>query len=515
MKKYALITVSDKAGVEALAMGLEKLGFTILSTSKTARHLRQFCSEVVEIADLTGFQEILDGRVKTLHPIIHAGILADRDEPSHIKTLQDLSIDHIDVVAVNLYPFAQTRATEGVSHSQIIENIDVGGPTLIRAAAKNYRHVIVLTDPRDYAPTLDLLGSEAGTQEGWRLYLAHKAFELVTHYDSDIADYLSELHVDLLPVTEMPGFMDLNCSLQSKLRYGENPHQKAGFYVTRRDGWKSLHGKELSLNNILDIDSSLRSVRLFEEPTVVITKHCNPCGIGSGFNLADAYRKAFATDTVSPFGGIVAVNRPLDMETAVSINRIFTEIIIAPAYEPGVLDVLIKKKDRRLIQYDPEFLLKPRNPYEMKSMWWGYLVQEWDMVDIDISKWRVVTQKQPTQEQFDAMVWGWKVASLLRSNAIALTTHDQVMGLGIGQTSRIDSTAIAIWKAKKFNHDLSKAVCASDGFFPYRDSIDELYQHGIKAVVQPGGSKSDAEVIQACNELDVAMVFTGFRHFRH
>ncbi|HOH79880.1 MAG TPA: bifunctional phosphoribosylaminoimidazolecarboxamide formyltransferase/IMP cyclohydrolase, partial [Candidatus Cloacimonadota bacterium] len=264
MKKYALITVSDKTGVEALAMGLEKLGFTILSTSKTAKHLRQFCSEVVEIADLTGFQEILDGRVKTLHPIIHAGILADRDEPSHIKTLQDLSIDHIDVVAVNLYPFAQTRATEGVSHSQIIENIDVGGPTLIRAAAKNYRHVIVLTDPRDYAPTLDLLGSEAGTQEGWRLYLAHKAFELVTHYDSDIADYLSELHVDLLPVTEMPGFMDLNCSLQSKLRYGENPHQKAGFYVTRRDGWKSLHGKELSLNNILDIDSSLRSVRLFE-----------------------------------------------------------------------------------------------------------------------------------------------------------------------------------------------------------------------------------------------------------
>lgn len=515
MKKYALITVSEKAGVETLAMGLEKLGYTILSTSNTARHLRQFCTDVVEIADVTGFEEILDGRVKTLHPVIHAGILADRDEPSHLQTLQDKGIDHIDVVAVNLYPFAQTRATEGASHSQIIEKIDIGGPTLIRAAAKNYRHVIVLTDPRDYEPTLDILAGEAGAQEGWRLYLAHKAFELVTHYDADIADYLSNLHMDLKQETQMPGFLDISLSLQSKLRYGENPHQKAGFYVSSRDGWKSLHGKELSLNNILDVDSSLRAVRLFEEPTVVITKHCNPCGIGSGFNLADAYRKAFATDTVSPFGGIVAVNRPLDMETAVCINRIFTEIIIAPAYEPGVLDVLIKKKDRRLIQYDPDFLKKPSNPFEMKSMWWGYLVQDWDMVNVDISQWRVVTSKQPTQEQFDAMVWGWKVASLLRSNAIALTTHDQVMGLGIGQTSRIDSTAIAIWKAKKFNHDLSKAVCASDGFFPYRDSVDELYQHGIRAVVQPGGSKSDAEVIQACNELDVAMVFTGFRHFRH
>jgi len=271
MKKYALITVSEKAGVEALAMGLEKLGYSILSTSRTAKHLRQFCSEVVEIADVTGFQEILDGRVKTLHPIIHAGILADRDEPSHLKTLADLSIDHIDVVAVNLYPFAQTRATEGTSHSRIIENIDIGGPTLIRAAAKNYRHVIVLTDPRDYAPTLDLLATEAGAQEGWRLYLAHKAFELVTHYDSDIADYLSELHVDQMPAAEMPGFMDLSCSLHARLRYGENPHQKAALYRINGSKYsmsdlKVLHGKEMSYNNYMDLDSAISITLSFKEP---------------------------------------------------------------------------------------------------------------------------------------------------------------------------------------------------------------------------------------------------------
>ncbi len=290
---------------------------------------------------------------------------------------------------------------------------------------------------------------------------------------------------------------------------------KAAFYTNRPDGWECLHGKELSFNNILDIDASLRAIRLFPEPTVIIIKHCNPCGIGSGNNLAEAYRKAFATDTVAPFGGIVVVNRKLDLETAVMINRIFTEIIIAPGYEDGVMDVLVKKKSRRLISYNPSFLIKPSNTYEIKTMQWGYLAQEWDTVSESIDNWMVPTHRQPTQEEFAAMIYGWKAVSLLKSNAIALAKADQILGLGIGQTSRIDSTSIALWKAKKFHHELSQAICASDGFFPYRDSIDELYQAGVKAVIQPGGSKGDEECIHACDELDMTMIFTGYRHFRH
>lgn len=265
----------------------------------------------------------------------------------------------------------------------------------------------------------------------------------------------------------------------------------------------------------MDIDAGFRAIRLFTEPTVIILKHCNPCGIGSGFTLSDAYRNAFATDTVSPFGGIVIVNRSLDLETAIHINKIFTEIIIAPGYQDGVLEVLQKKKDRRLIEYKPGWLEKPVNSVELKTMTWGYLLQQWDLVNEDISTWRVVSRRQPSPYEFDAMVFGWKTVAILKSNAIALTTDDKTLGLGIGQTSRIDSTAIAIMKAKRFKHDLSVAACASDGFFPFRDSIDELYQHGIKAIIQPGGSKGDDEVIQACNELDIAMVFTGVRHFKH
>lgn len=515
MKKYALFSLSEKTNVETLAMSLEKQGYTILSTSNTAKHLRQFCQEVVEISELTGFEEILDGRVKTLHPVIHAGILADRELPSHMQTLADKGIGHIDVVVVNLYPFAQTRANNRGDHGLIIENIDVGGPAMIRAAAKNYRHVLVLTDPVDYPPTLEMLESASGVSEAWRLYLAHKAFELCSQYDHQIMDYLSEHHLDTAPSTEMPPNLDVSYTLSSNLRYGENPHQNAGFYINRKEGWKSLHGKELSLNNIMDIDSSLRAIRLFEEPTVVITKHTAPCGIGSASKLADAYRKAFAADNISPFGGIVAVNRPLDLETAVCINSIFTEIIIAPDYEPGVLEVLIKKKNRRLIQYDLQLLKKPAHIYEMKTMWWGLLAQEWDEVLMDVSTWKVVSREKPSSEQYEAMIWGWKVVSQLRSNAIALTTKDQTLGLGMGQTSRVDAAAIAIWKAEKFAHDLGKAVCASDGFFPYRDSVDRLYQAGVRAIVQPGGSKADDEIIQACNELDMAMVFTGKRHFKH
>ena len=515
MTKYALISVFDKSGIEAVAIELEKLGYTILSTSSTARHLKQFCKKVVEVSDLTGFPEILGGRVKTLHPVIHAGILADRSNPEHTKTMKEMEIDHIDIVIVNLYPFAKMLADPSSTREQVIENIDIGGPSLLRAAAKNYRHVAVLTHPHDYQPTLDYLYKDGEIPETWRLNLAFRAFAKVSHYDADVADFFEEAYAQGEIAPRIPAYIDLSCTLHYDLRYGENPHQRAGFYTDRRQGWDLIHGKVLSYNNLLDIDAALRAIRLYKEPTVIIFKHTNPCGLGSGYSLADAYRKAFSTDTISPYGGIVVVNRPLDLESAVLINKIFTEIIIAPAYEPGVLESLEKKKDRRLIRYDEEFIAKPANPYQLKALTWGYLVQDWDLCPEGIEDWKVVSKRQPSQEEFEAMIFGWKCVSYLNSNAIALTTKDKAIGLGFGQTSRVDSTTIAIMKATKFGHDLSSAVCASDGFFPFRDSIDELYQHGIKAVIQPGGSKGDEEVIRACNELDIAMVFTGVRHFKH
>lgn len=515
MKKYALISVSDKSGIDKLAVELEALGYTILSTSNTALHLKKFCKNVVEISDYTGFPEILDGRVKTLHPFVHGGILADRQKDAHMNCLNEHGIGQIDVVVVNLYPFAEVKAKEGSTHEEIIENIDIGGPTLIRAAAKNYRNVTILTDEKDYEPTLEHLKQGSEIPECWSLYLAQKAFAKVSYYDDMIAGYLEAERSETAKEKDVPEFIDLTAKLDLQLRYGENPHQKAGFYTNRQDGWICSHGKELSFNNIMDINAALKAIRLFEEPSVIIFKHCNPCGVGSGDTLAEAYKRAFATDTVAPFGGIVVVNRSLDLETAVMINRIFTEIIIAPAYDEGVFEVLTKKKNRRLITFDPETLIKPSNPIEIKTMLWGYLAQQWDSVNEDINDWRVVTNRKPTKEEFEAMLFGWKTVSLLNSNAIALCYPQQAIGLGIGQTSRIDSVSISIWKARKFKHDLNLAVCASDGFFPYRDSIDELYQAGVKAVIQPGGSKGDEECIKACNELDMAMIFTGFRHFRH
>ena len=510
MRKFALISVSDKKGIETLAMQLESLGYTILSTSNTAKHLMQYCKSVVQVSDVTGFPEILDGRVKTLHPKIHAGILANRSVPDHMKTLEEHGIDRIDIVVVNLYPFAETRQRASATHEDIIENIDIGGPCLIRAAAKNYANVCVLVDPDDYQATLAHLEQAKQLPEQWSSYLAQKAFALVSAYDAEIADYFQqECNSNVIPAT-----LDVTCKLVSPLRYGENPHQQAGFYAKSK-GWDLLHGMELSFNNIVDIDASLRAIRLFDEPTVVIVKHTNPCGIGSGTSLAEAYKKAFATDPLSPFGGIVIVNRSLDQEAAELINQIFTEIIIAPAYEDGVLGFLKKKKNRRLISFNPQTLEQPINPLEIKTLTWGYLVQEWDMVNEAMDTWKIVTKRSPSTSEMKALVYGWKAVSLLKSNAIAIVKDGMVLGLGSGQTSRIDSTSLAFWKAEKFGHELNESVCASDGFFPYRDSIDEVYKHGIKAIIQPGGSKGDEDCIQACNELGIAMVFTGFRHFRH
>ena len=511
MIRHALISLSDKSRSEDLAKELAELGYQILSTSSTARHLKERGVEVREVSDLTGFPEILDGRVKTLHPRIHAGILADRSKQEHLQALREFDIEQIDVVVVNLYPFRQTLQRGDATPQEIIENIDIGGPALIRAAAKNHRGVLVLTDPEDYQPTLEQLRAGEVKQE-WRTFLARKAFRLVSAYDALIASYFAGLAAE---TQSLPGNFLLNCRLGARLRYGENPHQQGGFYLSAACPWQALHGKELSYNNHLDIDSTLRGLRLFQAPTVVITKHCNPCGIGSADRLADAWDKAFAADTQSPYGGIVGVNQPLDLETARRINSIFTEIILAPEYQPGVLELLRKKKNRRLIRFSPEILSRPQSPWELKNLSHGWLLQEWDPLADDPKSWKVVTARQPSEQELKALGFAWKVVSLLRSNAIAITGADRVYGLGGGQTSRIDSTWLALHKAAKFGHDLTGAVCASDGFFPFRDSVDELRRHNIMAVIQPGGSKADPEVIQACNELGMAMVFTGVRHFRH
>lgn len=511
MIRHALISLSDKSRSEDLAKELAELGYQILSTSSTARHLREQGVEVREVSDLTGFPEILSGRVKTLHPRIHAGILADRSKQEHLQALREFDIEQIDVVVVNLYPFRQTLQRGDATPQEIIENIDIGGPALIRAAAKNHQGVLVLTDPEDYQPTLEQLRAGEVSLE-WRTFLARKAFRLVSAYDALIASYFAGLAAE---TKGLPGTFSLHCRMDTRLRYGENPHQQGGFYLSAACPWQALHGKELSYNNHLDIDSTLRGLRLFRVPTVVITKHCNPCGIGSADRLADAWDKAFAADTQSPYGGIVGVNQPLDLETARRINSIFTEIILAPEYQPGVLELLRKKKNRRLIRFSPEILSRPQSPWELKNLSHGWLLQEWDPLADDPQSWTVVTSRQPSEQELKALGFAWKVVSLLRSNAIAITGADRVYGLGGGQTSRIDSTWLALHKAAKFGHDLSGAVCASDGFFPFRDSVDELRRHNIMAVIQPGGSKADPEVIQACNELGMAMVFTGVRHFRH
>jgi len=515
MTRYALISVSDKTGIELLATRLEELGYTILSTSNTAKHLLHYCRKVVQVSDLTGFPEILDGRVKTLHPRIHGGILADRTDQTHLDTLSEHGIARIDVVTVNLYPFVKVRQDSNSTHTQIIENIDIGGPALIRAAAKNYHQVAVLTDPEDYSPTLEHLKQEGGIPEQWGNHLANKAFAMVSRYDAEIAGYFSQLEPQSASREAVPTELQLKVPLHFALRYGENPHQQAGFYAGKPQAWEVLHGKELSFNNLMDMDSALRTLHLFSEPTVVIIKHCNPCGLGSGNELSQAYQKAFATDTASPFGGIVAVNRSLDLVTAELINQVFTEIIIAPDFEPEVLEFLRRKKNRRLIRYNLASVKKPANPREIKTLTWGYLAQDWDLGEEGTENWKVVTEKQPSPQEKTALLFAWKAVSVLKSNAIVLAGEDRIFGMGSGQTSRIDSTCLAIWKAHKYGHDLQGAVCASDGFFPYRDSIDEVARQGITALIQPGGSKGDAESIAACNELGLSMVFTGYRHFRH
>jgi phosphoribosylaminoimidazolecarboxamide formyltransferase/IMP cyclohydrolase len=520
MSRIALISVSDKEGIDLLAAELVKLGFDIISTGGTARFLGEKGIKVTQVSEWTGFPEIMDGRVKTLHPKIHGGILADLDDKHHLTAMLELGIEPIEVVVVNLYPFTKTVADPNSTEIDIIENIDIGGPTLIRSAAKNFKHVVILTEPQDYERTITELKKDGKTSHEWRKELAYHAFAHVEKYDIAIAEYfktclenkaLEQPAEDELQLKELK----IKAPLIQTMRYGENPHQKAGYFSNTTGGWQQLHGKPLSYNNLLDLDAALKSILLFDKPTSMIFKHTNPCGIGSADSLLIAYEKAFATDPLSPYGGIVIVNRPLDLVTVNKINEIFTEIIIAPEFDDDSLELLKKRKDRRLVVYNPVILNAERPELELKSIISGYLVQEWDSTITMEEGWMVVTKKQPTAQEMEALHFAWRTVSILKSNAIALTSHDMTLGLGMGQTSRIDSTEIAIKKATQFGHDLGTAVCASDGFFPFRDSVELLSKHNIKAVIQPGGSKGDEDVIAACNELNISMIMTGLRHFRH
>jgi phosphoribosylaminoimidazolecarboxamide formyltransferase/IMP cyclohydrolase len=510
--RRALLSVFDKSGLPEFGRALHEQGVELLSTGGSARTLREAGLPVRDVSEVTGFPEILDGRVKTLHPLIHGGLLSRRNDPEDQATLAEHGIPPIDLVVVNLYPFGKATADPKTSDATAIENIDIGGPTMIRAAAKNFFFVGVVTDPSDYAAVAQEMSDNNGTVGiSTRRRLAHKAFSHTAAYDSAIDDYFARAgdSQDTLRVGE---------PLSASLRYGENPHQQAALYGNTAPFFDKLHGKDLSFNNILDLSGALRLIREFEgaPPTCAILKHTNPCGVGTAHDLETAYQRAFATDRQSPFGGIVIVNRELDLATAEAINKVFTEIIIAPAFGEGVLEFLQAKKNRRLIRYLPDATETAR---DIRSVVGGFLVQDVDPVLPPTSKLRdqvrVVTKRQPTDQEWADMDFAWRVAKHVKSNAIVYAREGATIGIGAGQMSRIDASEIAVSKGAKSELEFAGSVVASDAFFPFADGLVEAAEAGARAAIQPGGSVRDQEVIDAADERGIAMIFTGQRHFRH
>ena len=516
--KRALISVSDKKGIVDFAKRLSKYKVTILSTGGTAQSLRESNITVEDVSHYTGFPEMLDGRVKTLHPKIHGGLLGQRSNPEHVKKMKEHGIEPIDMVVVNLYPFEATVAKETCHLEEAIENIDIGGPTMLRSAAKNYPDVTVIVDPDDYKTVLDEMErnqGEVSAETNFRL--AKKVFQLTARYDGAISNYLGSLKQDGQKDTFSETF-SFQFTKSQDLRYGENPHQKAAFYKALSvsepcvSAAIQLHGKELSFNNILDADSALETVKEFEETAVVIIKHTNPCGVAiSSSSLADAYRKAKSCDPVSAFGGIVALNRVVDEETAKEITSIFTEVVIAPDYSKEALEILSAKKDLRLLKVPFPSGYSSKG-FDMRKVVGGMLIQDRDLGKIDINQCKVVTKRSPTPEEYRTLEFAWKVCKHVKSNAIVYAIHDQTVGIGAGQMSRIDSSKIAVEKAQ---FPIKGTVMASDAMFPFRDSVDEAAKAGATAIIQPGGSIRDKEVIQAADEATIAMIFTDMRHFRH
>ncbi|MFN0158095.1 MAG: bifunctional phosphoribosylaminoimidazolecarboxamide formyltransferase/IMP cyclohydrolase [Bacteroidota bacterium] len=509
--RRALISVSDKRGLTEFATALRSMNVEIISTGGTYTALKEQGIDVVAVSDVTSFPEILDGRVKTLHPNIHAGLLAVADNARHVQQLKDHHIDPIDMVVVNLYPFEQTIARNSVPLDQAIEQIDIGGPAMIRAAAKNFRHKAVIVNPERYAAVIEEMKTTNGSvSEATCFSLAKEVFRHTSAYDSVISNYLD--HIDR-ENEQFPALFHMSLRKEQDLRYGENPHQRGTLYGNFGSLFQKLHGKELSFNNIVDTTAAALLVAEFDEPTVAIIKHTNPCGVGSAPTLAEAYAKALATDTKSAFGGIIACNRPLDMEAAQKMNEIFTEVIIAPAFAEGVFEFLSKKKDRRIIKAAAD--MRALDQLDVRSVPGGLLVQESDRKRVTRDALKAVSQRKPTEDETRSMLFAWRVAKHVKSNAIVYARSDRTIGIGAGQMSRVDSAKIAVIKAAEAGLSVSGTAVASDAFFPFADGLLAAVKAGSTAVIQPGGSIRDEEVIGAADEHRIAMVFTGVRHFKH
>ncbi|EEI24460.1 bifunctional phosphoribosylaminoimidazolecarboxamide formyltransferase/IMP cyclohydrolase [Lentilactobacillus hilgardii] len=509
MARTALLSVSDKTNLVDFAKLLKDLDFEIVSTGGTKKVLEAGGVDVTGVEEVTGFPEMLDGRVKTLHPKIHAGLLAKRDDPDHMKQLKDAGITPIDLVAVNLYPFRQTIEKPETTEAQAIEQIDIGGPSMLRAAAKNFADVLTIVDPNDYQPVIDALKAHSD-DNAFRKHLAAKVFRHTAAYDAIISNYLTE--------EEFPDQLTLTYEKQQSLRYGENSHQKAAFY---RDPipsklsmiTKQLHGKELSFNNIKDANAALNMVSEFDDPCVVAMKHMNPCGVGTADNISQAWDEAYESDPMSIFGGIIAVNREIDAQTAEKMHKIFLEIIIAPSFTDEAFEILAKKKNIRLLQADLSHRDQP-DRFETISVSGGMLIQESDHQIDQIPDFKVVTNAQPTEQQLKALQFGQHIVKFVKSNAVVVTTDTKTLGVGMGQPNRIDSAKIAIQKAMP-KDGYEHAIMASDAFFPMDDCVEYAAQHDIKAIIQPGGSIRDKDSIAMADKYGIAMVTTGVRHFRH
>ncbi len=511
----ALISVSDKTGVGDFAAGLAALGVEILSTGGTAKLLRERGLKVRDVSELTGFPEMLDGRVKTLHPKVHGGLLAIRSNPQHQQQVAEQGIEYIDLVAVNLYPFEKTAAKPGVQFEELIENIDIGGPSMIRSAAKNHHDVTVVVDAGDYAPVLEEMRKSGGCVSAeTRARLARKAFATTAAYDGAISTTLQKLADGALPEA-----LHLNYRKAMDLRYGENPHQKAALYFNPASGGRGLaharqlQGKELSYNNLVDLEAAWRLTQEFDEPTTAIIKHTNPCGIASGSTLAESFTRALDVDPVSAFGSVIAFNRKMDGATAEAMAKLFVEAVIAPGFEPAALERLAAKKNLRLM--DMSATAGDDYGLQLKAIGGGVLVQTPDTLGTKPEEWKCVTERQPTEEEKRALAFAWRVVKHVKSNAIVYARAGVLVGVGAGQMSRVDSVKLGATKARELKHSLQGTVIGSDAFFPFPDGVEEAAKAGATAVVQPGGSVRDQEVIAAADKLGLAMMFTGARHFRH
>lgn len=511
--RKALISVSNKKGVVDFARALNSLGVEIISTGGTAKALRESGIQVKDVSDYTGFPEMLEGRLKTLHPKIHGGLLARRGNPKDMEDIKRHGIEPIDMVVVNLYPFEETISKQGVKFSEAIENIDIGGPTMLRSASKNFEDVAVIVEPDDYPKIIEEMKTSGGDLSyNTRLELARKVFSHTSRYDTIIADYLTGVSGK---EKELPETLTMTFERVSSLRYGENPHQVAAYYKERSDGLslseaRILQGKEMSFNNYLDTHSALMLVLEFEDTACAIIKHNNPCGVALGKTPREAYMKAAKTDPVSAFGGVIAFNRPVDGGTAKEIINLFVEVVIAPGFSKDALEIFSKKQNIRVLEM-PD-MNKEIKGWDMKRIAGGLLLQDWDTKKVDISSLKAVTKREPTKEELEGLSFGWKVCKHVKSNAIVYAFRDRTAGIGIGQTSRVYSARTGALNALE---PLKGSVVASDGFFPFRDGIDTLHEVGVTAVIQPGGAMRDDEVIAAADEHNMAMIITGVRHFRH